>query len=265
MRWTATIVLMLLSGACGDDGNPTTGGAGSNEGGAGGTGGIGGAAGGGGSEQQGGAGGASCDPAVAESCEQGLQCVVVQDALGVNGGTACQPPGDQPASSVCSAHSDCALGLLCEQITQTCKAPCSSSVDCDGAACVEAFTTAGLPIPGIKLCLAECDPVENTLCAAAGAEVSCVYRADLEAFDCARAGDGAANTQCDAQAECAVGLGCLEVNGQTGCLNWCEYDGQGTEPCTAAEAPGAVLAICVPQLPSIASNGVEYGACLVVN
>lgn len=260
----AWLSILTLAAACGDD--AATGSGGGGAGGAPSAGGqlaSGGAPGGGGAGEVGGAGGApaGCSPYEPESCAEGLHCVVEDDALGLDGGTSCLAPGAGATFSACAGDADCAAGTLCDRVTSTCKPACEIDADCGDGACVSAQSSAGAEIPGLKLCLAGCDPVANAPCGAAGAEVGCLYRADLEAFDCALAGNEPEATACSEQAECAVDLGCLEVNGESGCLHWCVYDG-GTDICTAEEHPDAQFAICVPQSPSIAVDGVVYGGCL---
>ncbi|MBK6517638.1 MAG: hypothetical protein IPG04_26855 [Polyangiaceae bacterium] len=252
------LVLVALATACGDDSTAT--------GGSGASGGSGGTAPGGapGTGGDGGAGGApaACTPYEPTTCDAGSACVVVDDVLGLDGGTACAAPGAGVTFSQCAADTDCAAATLCDRVTSTCKPLCDTAADCgDEGACVSARTAAGAEIPGLKLCLAGCDPVANAPCADAGSEVGCLYRGDEEAFDCAVAGDTPELTQCSEQAECDSGLGCLEVNGQLGCLHWCVYDG-GTDLCTSAEHPTSSFAICVPQSPTLSVGGVVYGGCL---
>lgn len=215
----------------------------------------------------GGAGGmapAGCSPYEPTSCDMGLTCVVVDDALGLDGGTTCMPPGMVPAYAICSTDSDCEAGSLCDREMQTCKPVCETNADCPGEGlCYQALTSGGVAIPGLELCVATCDPVSTAPCDPSEGDVNCVYLPMKMAFDCAPSGDGMENTACTADLECDTGLGCLEVNGDSGCLNWCVYDG-GTDICTSEEHPTASFAICVPQSPSVSFGNVNYGGCLVV-
>ncbi|NUP10222.1 MAG: hypothetical protein HOW73_29585 [Polyangiaceae bacterium] len=274
MKTQAAIALTLvLIGACGDDSATASGGAGgggapaggSDNGGDGGglagapSGGAGGAAHGGG-----GTGGApaGCSPYDPASCDGGTTCVVVDDALGLEGGTACAASGAAPVYSVCAADADCAAGTLCDRVMKTCKPVCDENADCpDDASCFPAQTAAGEVIPGLKLCIAGCDPVSNTPCDASGGAVNCVHRPAQMAFDCAPAGEKMEGAACEEHLECTTDFGCLAVNGTSGCLHWCVYDG-GTDICTPEEHPDAQFALCVPQSPTISVDGVVYGGCL---
>jgi hypothetical protein len=238
------------SGGAGATGGTATGGAGA-LGGAGATGGG-----------SGGSPPAGCDPYDSSACDTGLVCTVVDEQLGVEGGTACVAPGTKPAFSACGGAGECAAGSFCDAVTATCKPMCENSLGCpDEGACTPAQTSAGVEIPGLKLCVSGCEPVATSGCDQSEGAVNCTWRVDLMAFDCIAAGPTGEAFACTEHAECAMGLGCLEVNGQLGCLHWCVYDG-GTDICTAAEHPDATFAICVPQAPGISAGGTDYGGCL---
>lgn len=260
-------LLGALSACGGSTGADGAGGAGAS-GGAGATGGGatgGGAANGGSDAGGGGTGGAppaGCDPHAAEACERGLVCTVVDEQLGLDGGTACVAPGTKPAFSACGGEGECVAGSFCDAVTGTCKPMCENSLGCpDEGACTPAQTSAGVEIPGLKLCVSACEPVATAGCEQSEGPVNCTWRVDLMTFDCVAAGTTNEAFACTEHSECAAGLGCLEVNGQLGCLHWCVYDG-GTDICSAAEHPDATFAICVPQAPAISAGGTDYGGCL---
>jgi len=256
------IAAAMLLVACGDDG-VSAGGAGGADG-AGGQpiGGAGGAAG----AEHGGAGGTAepgCSPYDDPStCDAGSHCVVVDDALGVEGGTACIEPGTTPDFAICTADADCMAGSMCDRLMNVCKPVCQLDSDCpeENAVCFAAVTSAGINIPGLDLCLAGCEPISGSVCDNATGPVNCVFRPDQEAFDCAPAGRGLEGSVCDNHEDCSTGFGCLKESGNSYCLHWC-FDSSGGF-CTDTEHPEPGLAICVPQAPSISAGNQDYGGCL---
>ena len=262
MKYRVVLVAVLV-GACGDD-SAGGGAAAGGEGTVGGGGSSGGEGAGGG--PAGGAGGTplpGCSPYDdPPTCDDGTHCVVVDDSLGLDGGTACIAPGSTPPYAVCGEDADCVSGSLCDRLIGTCKPVCDVDADCpDMGICVEAQTSAGLGIRGLDLCIAGCEPISGTACDDAAGPVNCVFREEEEAFDCAPAGNGPEVSSCDSHLDCETDMGCLEVNGDFVCLHWCQWDG-GSEFCTNEEYPDSPIAFCLPQLPSIAVGSVEYGGCV---
>jgi len=251
-----TIVSLALS-ACGTDEVTTTTGTSATSASSSSSGGSGPGAGGGGGSLP-----AGCDPYDEAACDGGEVCIVTDETKGTQGGTECVTPGTKPLFAACGGAGECVAGAHCDAVTATCKPICNNSGDCpDQSDCVAAQTATGAEVQGLKVCLAACEPVATTGCDASEGPVNCTWREDLSAFDCMGVGMKGELESCAEHAECDVGFGCLDVNGQLGCMPWCVYDG-GTDICTTAEHPDAQFAICVPQSPAISADGIDYGGCL---
>lgn len=266
MRRSTCLALGLsLLVACGDSGDATsTGGGGAEGGGGAATGGTGGGGeapqGAGGSGGSGGSPTAGCHPFDEESCDPGLVCTVADEALGLEGGMACTTPGTNAVGSACTASEDCVGGAHCDRVTGTCKAFCEGLTDCDGADCVEATSQAGLEIPGIKVCLIECNPQTAEGCDSSAGDVSCVFRPDVDTVDCFIAGAGEINDACTLDADCGVALACIDAGAGAVCEPWCTQEaGQ------ICAHPSAAFAICVPHSPNVVVDGVAYGGCYPTN
>jgi hypothetical protein len=257
------MMVALLLAACGDDSVSTGGAGGVASGGGGGADG-----GGGGGPDQGGAGGtapAGCSPYDdPPTCDGGMHCVVIDESLGLNGGTACIAPGTTPEFALCDDDADCVAGSLCDRVLDVCKPVCQLDSDCleENAVCAQAVTSAGLPIPGLQLCLAACEPIAATVCNDATGPVNCVFNPEEEGFDCAPAGDGTESTPCETHLDCEAGFGCLKESGNSACYRWCLNP--AGQFCTDTEHPEPGFAICVTQAPTISAGNQDYGACFPV-
>lgn len=265
------LVMGLAITGCGDDADATssssTGGAGAggqSTGGAG-AGGAGGEAGSGGLGT--GAGGSApvCTFGGA-GCEEDEQCTVVDLALGVDGGLGCVRFGPQTPYSRCSAQVDCGVGLFCDRSTAVCKPTCDAGgAPCEsGGACVEALSSTGEVIPGLQVCVADCNPAPAPMSPCGdGDETTCYYREDLEMLDCAASAGGTWPQGCEAHTDCAFSFACVDGT----CIDTCFSEGvtcdgftksipdffcMNFSPCGTCEAlPSAFgeadVLVCVPQ------------------
>jgi len=215
--------------ACGD--SEQTGGAGS--GGApvtAGNGGGGAGAGAGGTASDGGSGGAA--PAAcqlpAEGCDASQKCSIVDTALGIPAGLGCVDAGDGVAFSACDADEACAAGLFCDYSTAVCKPFCDlAGFSCVGdAACVTGRDSAGLPIQGLNLCVANCDPQAVAVNPCGDDDgATCYFREDVQELDCGANDNLDWGSGCTSSRQCQPGLGCFAnttgTSQATMCLDWC--------------------------------------------
>lgn len=221
---SALLASVLLAGAlvaCGSvSSGPGGGGASSAAaGGAAGSGGEGAAAGAAAGGAGGSGGGSACTPPD-EGCAGSDKCTIVDEALGVPGGLGCAVAGPRGPFEPCDADAVCAAGLWCDYTTAVCKPLCNvGELGCEARDdCVFGRDSAGLPIPGLGVCLAQCNPIAAAVNPCADhPDTTCFYRVDEGAFDCGLSGDKPWPNVCNSHQECAYGLGCL---GGT-CRDWC--------------------------------------------
>jgi hypothetical protein len=232
-------------GGSGAGGSGNTGGTG-NAGGSGNTGGTGNA---GGTDEggQGGKGGAvPCDPRDVDACP-GEKCTVVDE---LTGATDCAHAGPLGAWSVCTIDADCAAHLWCDHATGVCKPMCESVDDCPDAntQCLPAAAEAGGTIPGLSLCVANCNPMSP----ACGALATCVYLDSPPLFDCFASLEHQDGDGCTTSSDCAAGLLC---RGGT-CRLWCNTPGDAGAWCKTF-----VWCCSIDPAPSYGGSELGYCAC----
>lgn len=258
----AGALLLVMAASCGDDADSTSTSSSSGAGGAGGGGGP-------SSTGTGGTGGKSPVPAcefLGDGCADDEQCTVVDLELGVDGGLDCVRFGPQAPYSRCSAQVDCGVGLFCDRSTAVCKPVCDpSGAPCEsGGACVEALSATGSVVPGLHVCVADCNPAPAPISPCGdGDETTCYYRDDLEMLDCAASAGGTWPESCDAHTDCAFSFVCLDGT----CTDTCFSEGVTCDnftksgpnffcmnfaPCGTCEAVPSVFGeadvlACVPQ------------------
>jgi hypothetical protein len=212
--------------------------------GAGATGGGGSTAGGGGAGAQGGAGGGPCDPRDVDACP-GQKCTVVDEATGTTG---CATAGPVGAWSVCVTDADCAATTWCDHPTHVCKPVCQGAGDCHdpGTQCLPAQAESPGTIPGLLLCVANCNPM-SPVC---GLHTNCIYLTDPPLFDCAASLDHADGDNCTEDQDCAAGMTCA---GGT-CRLWCDTPGDQFSWCKS-------MVWCCALDPAPSYGGTELGYC----
>ena len=254
--------LWSVTAGCGDDAGTA---GSSTSAGAGGTGGQG-ATGGTGGTGTGAGGAAPICEFLGPGCASDEQCTVVDLVLGTDGGLGCVRFGPQTAYSRCSAQVDCDVGLFCDRSTAVCKPICDAAgPPCEsGGACVDAVSSTGDMIPGLQVCIADCNPAPAPISPCGdGVETTCYYREDLEMLDCAASAGAAWPSSCDNHTDCAFSFACIDGT----CTDTCFSEGvtcdgftksganffcMNFSPCGLCEAVPSVFGeadvlVCVPQ------------------
>jgi hypothetical protein len=225
------------------------GGSGNGSGSGGHTGGSSGSAGSGGvtTSSGGGGGAAPCVLGELGACGGGSKCSVVDTGSGAVG---CVAAGDRAAWTRCFSDADCIEGTWCDAFTQVCHPICSGSGDCVGqdAECVPAKAGA-TAIPGLKMCTADCHPLNGQPCSDEHGPTSCYYSVENVYWDCIRTQGFQSGTDCNTYTECARGLVCVD---QDGCTPWCINVGGLCN----------VVGVCVPVNPTVTYHGTEMGICI---
>jgi hypothetical protein len=212
---TTTTSLQGGGGAAGTGNNGGTG----NTGQAGGHAGSGGHTGNAGGTDTGGDGGSGgeppCEPRDLEACGE-QKCSVVDESTGATG---CGLAGPLEAWNVCSSDADCAAGLWCDHLTGVCKPVCDNVGDCPDptSQCLPAQADGGGSIPGLSVCVANCNPMSP----GCGPHANCVYLGNPPLFDCTASLDHADGDSCSVDSDCAAGMTCRGSN----CELWCSTPG----------------------------------------
>jgi hypothetical protein len=194
-------------------------------------------------------------------CAAGEMC-----ALTSAGDRECRPGGDKAIGEECTDLFSCEAGALCAGVPLStllvCARYCDTDADCAGALClIELNNAQGDPIPDVKICTDNCDPVGSSGCPV-GLDLSCqLYQfsdGGMEVFTlCSGAGAGTQGASCADNDDCAPGYACFTVgsppNDTNQCLQWCK-------PPNGACPAGATGCQSFPT--PLMYNGVEYGACL---
>ena len=113
----------------------------------------------------------SCSPLSPESaCHPGTQCgcdsrstcvATLQEGSMSLWEAKCTPAGSEAEGSTCEVQRDCAPGLLCEAVTNTCVKYCDSDSDCGEGACNFALNDNGARF---GWCRQACRPDDNAAC-----------------------------------------------------------------------------------------------------
>lgn len=205
--------------------------------------------------------GPGCDPYAFGLCGANRKCSVVNFATG---DTDCITTTSRPAWSRCDDDGECAEGTFCSPLYGTCKPLCSANEDCptgekgEAPICTVAWLEVnGVEIPGIQLCVANCNPATRVPCQTPGATCNLTTVAPSQGgFECVGAGVIGEGGPCqgepadDKRVDCVAGHGCFgnPVTQMGECYRWCEPIGsQGN--CDAGD-------LCTQ-----AGAGSTYGTC----
>ena len=126
---------------------------------------------------------------------------------------------------------------------------------------MQARIALGEPVAGLFLCTAGCHPIDGAPCPVLDGDVTCIAHNpgdDVAARDCVASAGGmedgacAAQTPTDSRSDCASGLMCVTVSGQSAaCKRWCTAPGaqaecDSGEICTSAGVThmGTALGVC---------------------
>jgi len=169
-----------------------------------------------------GQGGGGAEPTClppAQGCGTDEKCTLVDEAAGVPAGLGCVEAGPRSAFAPCDADAVCGAGLWCDYTTAVCKPLCNvAGLSCGAEACAVGRDSAGLPLAGLGVCLANCQPLaSNDKPCSDDAAVTCFYRADELAFDCGQGAELPWPSSCTSHLDCGYGLGCI----QNQCRDWC--------------------------------------------
>jgi hypothetical protein len=127
---------------------------------------------------------------------------------------------------------------------------CDNVTDCndDTTQCLPAAGAWGEPIPGLGLCVANCNPMEPSC----GVHANCVYLSVPPLFDCAASLDHGDGDSCSVDTDCAAGLLCRSNT----CRPWCDTPGDVYATCKSL-----VWCCAIDPAPSYAGTELGYCAC----
>lgn len=140
--------------------------------------------------------GSPCRVAPNCGCAENETCQV-QDAAG-NG--ACLPAGGTPRGGACTAHTECAKGMVC--VESTCEPYCATDADCDTKQC-EGIAIGTTAIKDVGWCAEPCDPAALTC----GDGRACRFVGTTRTA-CLPAGSGGDGAACKADGDCSPGMLC---------------------------------------------------------
>jgi hypothetical protein len=195
----------------------------------------------------------TCTPPSGMVCGTSPQCGCMSgqncDVTDVSGKTACVMAGARGIHEKCSDFGQCQKGLTC--VYDVCMPFCAAGTDCVSTSqCkpvqyVEAGATKD--IPGMKVCMAQCDPLNpSKLC---GASTTCLFSSPT-ATTCAAAGLSTTAGSCATDAfTCAPGYICVNTGD---CKRWCRIGFTG-------DCPGGKVCGKLSTSPTIGT--IEYGVC----
>jgi hypothetical protein len=192
----------------------------------------------------------SCSPLAFGACGAGKKCSVIDPATGATG---CMGAGPRPAWASCLGDQNCVEGTYCT-VDGVCNPICSSAGDCtNGGWCVDAYAPDWVQVPGLTVCLADCQPLTGAPCDAAFGPVTCALWAQEDEFTCYGSAGSSEGAACDPQVtECGAGLVCVDIEPRV-CRRWCTPVGQ------AANCVGGQT--CWGYGPPVVHDGTEYGYC----
>jgi hypothetical protein len=193
--------------------------------------------------------GVACSTLPQCGCSDGNNC----DVTGVDGRTSCVPAGTKGKNQKCDALGQCAVGLSC--VFDVCLPFCSTTSDCAGVGSptcrnvqyVDATTKVTKDVPGFKVCMQQCDPVNpSKVC---GASTNCVFTSSTQTTCAAAATSTTAGTCASDPFTCAPGYVCV---GTGDCRRWCRIGFAGD--CPTGKTCGKLTS-------APTSGGIEYGVC----
>lgn len=198
----------------------------------------------------GGAGPKPCHPLKdAVDCGPGERCTVVDKYMGTFG---CVPLSATPKAPYqrCTNDSECTAGTICDYRTSVCDPFCDGIATCPSQRCVAASFNKGdnteLPIPGVTVCVAHCDPLKANAC---GAGATCAYDPSFFDFDCFFHTGKQPGQACQYINDCPPQYVCAST-----CSRWCHPAGSTGVECGG----GSCLEF---QNATFVYDGVEYGFC----
>ena len=179
-------------------------------------------------------------------CTAGQNC----DFTSTDGSVACVAAGTVDRNGKCSALGQCKKGLTCTY--GLCLPFCSVVGDCPSAGSPLCHTVSDgtTDIPGLKVCMQQCDP--RAPAAVCGAATACDI-VDGAAGDttCSKSGTSTALGGCASDVfACAPGYTCVGTAGD--CLSWCRVGFPGD--CSGGRT-------CYPFSDHPKIKAVEYGVC----
>ena len=182
-------------------------------------------------------------------CSAGQNC----DFTKVDGTVSCVAAGSVGPNGTCKALGDCAAGLSC--VAGLCLPFCSGDPDCagGGAAICHTVSGGGSPpkdVPGMLVCMQQCDPHAPTAACGAGLGCSIVDGVKGETT-CTGAGISKSYSGCATDSfACAPGYACIGAAGD--CLAWCRVGVSG-------DCSGGRICYSFTDHPKL--GAVEYGVC----
>lgn len=184
-------------------------------------------------------------------CAAGQNCNVTN----TSGKTSCVAAGSDGLHDACTASGECQKGMQC--IAGLCVPFCNSDSDCTISGSPRCKAVQYLPtgsttpadVPGLKICLSQCDVLNpTTVC---GPNTSCFfpYLSD-DTTECTAAGTSTVKGGCASSSfSCAPGYTCVNDGD---CFKWCRIGFPGD--CPAGRT-------CTGFMTPIMKAAVEYGVC----
>ncbi len=203
---------------------------------------------------------AACTLSPNAGCGSGSVCDIDMNAL-MTGGTTCRPSGTGKETQADCVRDECAGGYTCytasKQTVASCVAFCSVDSNCTapGGFCVLELTYENAsdqsePVPGVKLCSQNCDPISATGCPMSwGCEIDLDATSGHYFTACTPVGLRTDPMSCTADSDCAVGLACVGATNQMMCKPRCIW--HSPTACTT----------CTQLTTHPTIGGVEYGIC----
>jgi hypothetical protein len=202
----------------------------------------------------------SCTPADGATCTVFPQCGCSAtqncNVTSSSGATSCVAAGSDVLHESCSGPGECQKGMQC--VAGLCVPFCATDADCTNPGSpvcktvqeIPAGGTTPMDVPGLKVCLAQCD-VQNPS-AVCGPNTSCFFPyASDETTACASAGTSTFKSGCATNPfACAPGYVCTN---KTDCFKWCRIG--------AMPSDCVVGYTCTAFTPAIKKGTVEYGVC----
>lgn len=200
-----------------------------------------------------------CSPPAGSPCGIFPQCGCTGtqncNVTATTGKTSCVASGSAGLHETCTATGQCQKGMQC--IANVCLPFCNTESDCTisgsprckSVQFVPTGSTTPSDVPGLKLCLAQCDVLNpTTVC---GANKSCFfpYLSD-DTTECMAAGTSTVKGGCASNDfACAPGYTCV---GTGDCFKWCRIGFPGDCPTGR---------MCTGFMTPILKGGVEHGVC----
>lgn len=190
--------------------------------------------------------GAVCSTVPQCGCATGTNC----DVTDVSGKTSCVMAGSKGIHEKCTDFGQCQKGFTCvyNVCMPFCAGPsegCTAKSQCKPVQYVE--SGAAKDIPGMRVCMAQCDPLSPTK--ACGASTTCLFSSPT-ATTCAAAGLSTTAGSCASDPfTCAPAYVCVNTGD---CKRWCRIG-------FAGDCPGGKTCGKLSTSPTLGT--IEYGVC----